>query len=1628
MESPARSRGSAEEEEEEEEQRGSGRRDGEEPGGGVRSELLMYLTCLPERYRSAKFSLAAYLLCWALLRWYQKLRCQSAPAQPQEALEEYSHPSEEGDFAADSLERFDRSLGGGDTSDEYFDSHSWHSDALSDLTPDGEECLVALLELEEAYDGRRATGSSFHSGQSKGRRRESVTAKNSHGNKACLGQTGCSRRKSPENYLDSALSARDLCSSHPHQEEIKGDLQQQPGLQTACTESQLDSYTEPHSSQLLSQHNRIKVNTPPDTQEVKLLAEPEEDNPHRWNECAEAKTHIDATEAQQLELLGCCDVQDVEKHNIKLCDTEKNTGLTRSISDSNDHRQRGSLQQHRIVTDDTGSESVRACRYQTHPKIEIRCKNDSYVTDGHFTGVTNAHKSKCVCTPAHSNDTDRAETWESNNTNSETLRTQTSAAAEESPSRGASESHPQVCYNQVSGVCFQAQQCVCAATVTEGTVKEICSSVTFSQESSAALSLDAGATEQIVSKESTGRDRDNTRPLTLKPRRGLGQTQDRIHNKLDQEAHLDSTEPGPDSSEESLHPHMFSDNQLFLSGNQEAEETSRLLSGKFTGGGGTLGSSCPRLRQTEDACVVFDQKNTVEIVRKVSLPQSGTAGVSELREQRVIPGASVSHPFFLSQQLPNTNPDIRETSTHADAGQSRQVGNGERPSPGPDTISQQTAVSADSRRVQLDLPEPLCSLRTSLLSDSNNNTKASIRRVQRGEGVGCVSAGVQISCKDNGQTKDLTPDHVANVDDPQDNSVASLSSLVHRSRSNEDVKCSQGKDLCNHLYSRHVHTEELEQLTTQERTEDKKLLSTFWLQCANVDEALRPINVDVYSECKEEKQLRDHNVPAATIDSLSESKCSEHPQVYSHPSNSLNLLTVRGLEPIWESEHPVEKKDPQIMRPAEDRGVVSLSGDTSSPAGPRHQAANPAELEADVHTATPVQRSNSEKHCRPMTVAYDAVCYTSVSGSCSEYEDAHFSAADTHADADGTIKRRKTKQSQTGNRGSAFSVFAKMPSFRKAKGAKGCRSEEVPQESLDGGEGPMSEQGPGTDNLDDEVFEKDQTFQQEMSPVGNNIEKEDCGFLHSTPNSDHVPHLDSQSSVHVGNGGTSPDNALSEQVDSPNRQSYKRSKSNDSLNIRMRFAQAHKTLSSLFESRSIDKKNEDSVDTDVDSGKIKQSWRKLKKAKEAELLKKPQTASDGECSSITSGQDCGHFASSPLLDRSSNPGSLSSIRNLRHTDPISKRGFSPGSGNENPLGCKSEGQRRKCSPNASLFDDSPVLQTNHSGPGSPLSPTSSASFAHQHSVACEGVSESPLRPMSPKPNSPRPAAQRKLFRFPHSSRATSVCPTVLAQSVSVEGLTDPPERPKTLKPSTSPLGVSLSLLDAAEHRTESQSHINLFAIGFISDPEGTHSDGRPASHTRTRKHLDVEGEGKSSVVLGGLRTGHWVDVGRRQRNSTDDLWIEEQKKYKRKLARAIRGSVGQLNTLISADMDKTDNGVTSGLIKAFRGMPLKAHCFSHSTPIGLDCLGWRRHVSYTSVVIPDGASEKAALGDELGSEDDLLYEDFRSSGHRFGHPGGGGGEQLAINEVGRMDMLFLPLSEELHHEFGKKHYDCSRQY
>lgn len=71
---------------------------------------------------------------------------------------------------------------------------------------------------------------------------------------------------------------------------------------------------------------------------------------------------------------------------------------------------------------------------------------------------------------------------------------------------------------------------------------------------------------------------------------------------------------------------------------------------------------------------------------------------------------------------------------------------------------------------------------------------------------------------------------------------------------------------------------------------------------------------------------------------------------------------------------------------------------------------------------------------------------------------------------------------------------------------------------------------------------------------------------------------------------------------------------------------------------------------------------------------------------------------------------------------------------------------------------------------------------------------------------------------------------------------------------------------------------------------------------------------KTFLFAGALRPGCWVEVGlhvgdqQQRQKCSDDLLIEEQKKYKRKVARAMRASVGHLNKLLSEEMDKVRCG------------------------------------------------------------------------------------------------------------------------
>uniref|UniRef100_A0A667XMX8 Rho guanine nucleotide exchange factor 4 n=1 Tax=Myripristis murdjan TaxID=586833 RepID=A0A667XMX8_9TELE len=1348
-----------------------------------------------------------------------------------------------------------------------------------------------------------------------------------------------------------------------------------------------------------------------------------------------------------------CNLQDAEVKSIDLLSTysvEKYIDSYTDSSDCNDRHNRqgrsgshqGLISETREIHDKVHNDkkrdlcgSLETYCLKTQSKIERSCIDNVYRLDTHFTDVISTQKSKS-CTPTqryHTLDSKHADSkliTESVLTHADFAKAHAStinivphkdtfgtvinlpavfscsrSPCEESPNRVLSEIHPQVSASTtkpndeawVSGLAYQAEHGGSAGATTEGTtssgtVNEICSSITFSTETTNLFPLDSctaglSAVQEISQLTSpvllAGSDRKEfiekqpdlkqkqTQNSRSHPWQVTGQTQGLIpkhlnhsvavieipthrqlppDEKLLDKAQSGSVQLGPAQtqsdtgkrSEECLSSHPLSDNSLVFSNNLGTEDFSSLLSGMSEGEGRRAGSlSLPwenKELEGKGSCDYLDQGQVVK-VSTVSPTQSNT-GTTELSEHNslgVIPIALSNDPDAYSTQ--HVFIEIGKTSAGPTATEPIRDNRTEQPDQEASSLTNiETTVSTFSslcEQVQLEIkiPQTLCSAEASLslLSDSNNNTKASAKGVERGKTAAWFSQGTYHSLESIEKTVPLPVEPSTQVtfnlldvvDKPQEESELFLSSLDYKPYLSSEESAGLGEVLDRHHHFSLTELEDLGKLQRDNSIKDATVYTQIDNVCGNVVE-----NLDAkcsYSNTHKKEGLKPLVSYLESTDLLLGSKCKEKGQYYSQPCThtserrrsssvesfeentlieeygeytqtcspvpwhgvrivgyphsdvSLNLLTLSNLEPILEAERPQENsgiaedeskietnKKHENMRPAEkDRDIVDLSGDMFIPKSPHCQPEHEeetlttAELEPLLNLANPepdnlrilpVLRESSDIHCRPMTVSYNTTSTNS-----EETDEFGLPISSQNASLDKMAKKSKIKGNQMGNKGSKFSVFAKMPSFRKAKSWKGVKGEESSRELSDGGDesflcrSRLPEQEGQGDNSDDEVFVKGSIIQ-----MGQQTDEEEYGFFPSTPRTRHVRQLFSQGGGGEGKGALSPDSPHIRQAQSPDGQNYKRSKSNDSLNIRLRFAQAHKSLSSLFESRSMDKENDEQVSlgTEGDSSKAKQSWRKLKKTKEAELLRRTLSVPDGECSRTVPGQNHGDLMSSSLIDRLSISGSPTSLRTLCHTDPLSKRRVPQGNGKA-------------------------------------MSP----------SVASVGLTESPLRPMSPKPNSPRPAAQRRVFRYPHSARTNTLSPILLGQSVSVEGLTDPPERPKTLKPTASPLGLSLSPLDAAEGRIDSQSHISLYTVGSISALE--------------------------------------VRV-----NMSPHMLI--QKKF---------------------------------------------------------CLVLLSLFFLPAVVVPDGAADKAGLGDELGSEEDLLYEEFRSSGHRFGHPGGGGGEQLAINEL-----------------------------
>ncbi|XP_072535368.1 rho guanine nucleotide exchange factor 4-like isoform X1 [Salminus brasiliensis] len=631
------------------------------------------------------------------------------------------------------------------------------------------------------------------------------------------------------------------------------------------------------------------------------------------------------------------------------------------------------------------------------------------------------------------------------------------------------------------------------------------------------------------------------------------------------------------------------------------------------------------------------------------------------------------------------------------------------------------------------------------------------------------------------------------------------------------------------------------------------------------------------------------------------------------------------------------------------------------------------------------------------------------------------------------VAGKSRKPTRTKSKASKFSVFGKMPSFRRGKSMTSRDDKGSKGNSPEGGvldllvyrshltQAPDFAHEPEgqAENSDDEVFYKsdvmNQTGQHQQALSGSQVDtEEDEGDEDDVPVP--YPHLSStagacqiqdacdQRMVDTEASGVRDTVTLKQSLGSE-CSGYKRSKSTEGLSLRLRFAQAHKSLSSLFESRSMDKDSEErEARPEAEEVRPKQSWKRQKRLKETELLRRTMSVPDAD----GGGGKATRLVHSDYANRTTQERLVQQGAAQCHTDPLSKRGVIQDGTEGSPQGSKSEGPRRKCPPNglSITFSDSGRLSSDDSSeappPGldsSPLSPMSpmTIQLSPSWSKSPPGVSESaesPMRPMSPKPSSPRSSASRRGFRYP-SSRANTLSLILLGQGGSVP---DPPERPRTLKPkmgrqgSLSPLSSSCPLEDSS---ADSHSQVSLVTVSDFepspllkaSDPGSIRVSGQSVVKRMADVSPSPSGSSSHSPRLGAVSGGRRLP---RKRCCSDDLWIEEEKRReKRRLARA------KLVKLWTRPQEESVKA--SMLLSLSTGTSLRALSFSHSAPTGLDCLSWRRRMSYPSVILPDGASEKLGVGDEVGSEEDL-YEDLRSSGHRFGHPGGAG-EQLAINEL-----------------------------
>uniref|UniRef100_A0A8C3NXX3 Rho guanine nucleotide exchange factor 4 n=4 Tax=Sylvioidea TaxID=2116661 RepID=A0A8C3NXX3_9PASS len=657
---------------------------------------------------------------------------------------------------------------------------------------------------------------------------------------------------------------------------------------------------------------------------------------------------------------------------------------------------------------------------------------------------------------------------------------------------------------------------------------------------------------------------------------------------------------------------------------------------------------------------------------------------------------------------------------------------------------------------------------------------------------------------------------------------------------------------------------------------------------------------------------------------------------------------------------------------------------------------------------------------------------------------------------------QKPTKNENSGKASKFLVFSKMTSLRKTKAASW---ENEGSSSTFGSKAKTEEPDVGKDDEDTAsllsfkscssglLFHRKESYTSEYSDDDDLFYERPAGLfnrlsLRKASGSGRILMEDADRQV----SGSSENNDSEPVEHSGIRRSFpenehKRNKTHEGKKFRTRLALAHKSLSSLFESKCPEKESTEqsskaSVKNEKEKAKLRQSaWKAFLKSKEADGLKRPVLVS------LSSTQESLHGGASGqvLTPAERQHGSNGHAYLKTETDHGSSTESSYFDSSVEPVDASSPARmwRRRvqsydlgirysqssdCDEQQEVLSNSLNTSLEEYWMKSPFSTTDLQLAFSQSSPSCPQLSHSdgkdmPCRPMSPKPQSSRSAAQHRNFRYPGRVCATSMI--FFGSTSGMESSLEAPERPKTLKPRGSLLH-SLEDFQRDDSGISSQSQVSLNTASSISDmlrdefvkqeseqPWQTAPDKRPnkqwVPHGKRRPPRvppcprpvsTLESRAQRLSVPAPNEKAQEISESRRKTPkplykcfSFDDVWMERSQKRKLEKKTQPEGGV-QLQHLPE---DPSKAGISPSITSpvAFDILPLKLHPFSQSTPTGLDCVGWKRRVS--APVITDGALDKTALTDDVGSEEDL-YEDFRSSNHRYGHPGGGG-EQLAINEL-----------------------------